>query len=83
MTYTQQEREKRRAEVCDAYRSIASHKVLKPYGVMRVIAVKFNMTVPGVAKIVRAAGLYTPQHGRNDKEVSQPAARSEGAADAH
>ncbi len=84
LTVTQQEREKRRTEVCNAYRSITKdHKMLRPYGVMRVIAIKYNLTVPGVAKIIQAAGLYTPRHGRNNKETQPAAARSEGAADAH
>lgn len=84
MTSTQLERAKRHDEICKAYRSLANHEVLRPYGIMRVLAVRFNLSVPGVAKIVQAAGLYTPhRNGRNSKEAQSAAARSEGAADAH
>ena len=83
MTSSQLERAKRREEVCNAYRSIARHELLKPYGIMRAIAVRYNLSVPGVAKIIQAAGLYAPRHGRDNKEAQPTAARSEGAANAH
>lgn len=63
MTGPQLERAKRHSEICEAYRSLAG-KGLKPYGAMRVVAAKYNMTVPGVNRIVTAAGLYTPKTRR-------------------
>ena len=60
MTSTQLERARRHSEICEAYRSLAGIG-LKPYGAMRVVAGRYNMTVPGVNRIITAAGLYTPK----------------------
>lgn len=83
MTSTQLERAKRHSEICEVYRSLTGEG-LKPYGAMRVIGTRLNMTVPGVCRIIKAAGLYTPRsNGRNNKENNQSSARSESAAHAH
>lgn len=63
MTSSQLERARRHSEICEAYRSLAAEG-LKPYGAMRVISTRYNMTVPGVNRIVTAAGLYTPKTRR-------------------
>ncbi len=63
MTSTQLERARRHSEICEAYRGLAGEG-LKPYGAMRVIAGRYNMTVPGVNRILTAAGLYAPKTRR-------------------
>ena len=65
MTSTQLERAKRHSEICEAYRSLAGEG-LKPYGAMRVISTRYNMTVPGVSRILTAAGLYAPKRRRTE-----------------
>ncbi len=59
MTPIERERAKRHRAICDDYRHLCRHfPSTAPYRKMQILCVKYEMTVPGIRRIIEAAGLY-------------------------
>lgn len=58
-TLSERERAERHKSICNEYSAMVSrYPDCRPHRIMRVVAEKYEMTVPGVRCIIQKYGLY-------------------------
>ncbi len=59
MTPIERERAKRHSAICNDYKHLCrDYPTAAPYRLMQQLCIKYEMTVPGIRRIIEAAGLY-------------------------
>jgi hypothetical protein len=62
LTPIERERADRHRAICNDYKQLGQDfPTAAPYRRMQQLSIKYEMTVPGIRRIIEAAGLYKPQ----------------------